>query len=189
MIAYLRGQIYSVGEDHLILDVSGVGYELSVTTETLVNVSPGQSVELFVYTAMREDSLQLFGFLSDNEKRMFLSLNKVNGIGPKMAMTILSGAPIARISSYIENSDVKGLTSLPKVGKKTAEQMILSLKGKLVISDRLAVIKTPVRTEISSALTNLGFKQTDVDRVVDELEQNIDVETGVRRALQALTKG
>lgn len=189
MIGFLKGQIFEMNEDSIVLNVNNVGYDVHVSTQTLSQIGVGQELSVLVHTVVREDAFLLFGFLSSAEKRLFLSLLKVNGVGPKLAMNVLSGAPLSRIVEFIENSDVKGLTSLPKVGKKTAEQMILSLKGQLVNSDdRAATEKTPLRTEISSALVNLGFKPTDVDKVVAEMQNPKDLETGIRQGLRALTK-
>jgi Holliday junction DNA helicase RuvA len=148
---------------------------------------------------LREDAISLFGFSSQFEKRMFLSLVKVNGVGPKMATKILSGASLEQISNWIEMGDVKALSSLPKVGKKTAEQMILSLKGKLVLSpdEPSAAKKVPTfnaaprfygpRAEILSALVNLGFRAQDAERVVSDFPEDIDLQAGIRQGLHSLS--
>jgi Holliday junction DNA helicase RuvA len=115
-------------------------------------------------------------------------------VGPKLALSILSGASMERIMAMIENEDVKGLTNLPKVGKKTAEQMILSLKGKLVLSSRdenKNIVKTPASQNlqlITSALVNLGYNMNDVEKVIVEFPREMEVQEGVRRGLQVLAK-
>lgn len=185
LIAYLSGKIQSIDGEAAILDVQGVGYELHCSSHTLADLSESQQVSVFVFTNVREDAIQLFGFSSKSEKELFLSLNKVNGIGPKMALKILSGTNAENLISMIEAEDTTGLSKLPKVGKKTAEQIVLSLKGKLVM-DKVSTVPGP-RREIVSALVNLGFKLNDVERAVVKMPADTDVENGVRLGLQALT--
>lgn len=210
MIAMLRGQILEVNGEHAILDVNGVGYELICSLNSLselqtINFESGagavskpgsiKAVTVFTYTHVREDILQLFGFSSKTEKEMFLALLKVNGIGPKMAIHILSGASVDQILGMIESEDVKSLSKLPKVGKKTAEQMILALKGKLVVADvdpkksGGKAVLTMALKEISSALVNLGFKPQDVEKVIATMPKEINLQDGVRQGLAALTGG
>jgi Holliday junction DNA helicase RuvA len=194
MIAYLQGKLAEAQMDTVLLVTQGVGYELQcslTTVETLQN-DLGKNIELWAYTHVREDALQLFGFLDKTEKQMFLSLLKVNGVGPKMAITILSGASPGQILEMIENEDVKALSKLPKVGKKTAEQMILTLKGKLVVAatEATAPKASPAigtQRELKSALLNLGFRSQDIDRVVVGIDKNADLESGLKTALSALT--
>jgi Holliday junction DNA helicase RuvA len=188
MIGFLKGEVLSVDEDSAIVLVSGVGYQVTCSTSFLEELSTSKVTEnIWIYTHVREDNIQLFGFPSPANKEIFLSLLKVNGVGPKMAMNILSGCDEQRLMTLIETEDVKGLSSLPKVGKKTAEQIILTLKGKLVIQDKSANKKAPVRTELHSALVNLGFKPQDVDHVVAGLPADIDFEEGIRQGLSALS--
>lgn len=187
MIGFLRGTVVEVGMDAALIDVGGVGYEISCSANTLSEMQASQKeVFVWVYTHVREDVLQLFGFLSKAEKDFFLSLLKVNGIGAKMAITILSGGTLRQILQMIEEGDVKKLSTLPKVGKKTAEQMILTLKGKLVLSET-AKVQSPAKSEIASALVNLGFKSQDVEKVIETMPAHIEVQEGVRLGLQALS--
>ncbi len=188
MIGFLKGTIEAVESDSALIEVQGVGYEVFGSQNTLQELSPGEASFLHIYTHVREDQLVLFGFTSKNEKQLFLSLLKVNGIGTKMAIQILSGAPLNKIIGYISESDIKGLTSLPKVGKKTAEQMILSLKGKLVFDTTGPIQKSPIKEEVQSALVNLGFRAQDVEKVVQDMDSKISVEEGVRVGLQILSK-
>ena len=137
---------------------------------------------------VREDQLNLFGFLSPAEKQLFLSLIKVNGIGPKVAIKILGAAPTASIIAMIDQGDVKGLTGLPKVGKKTAETIVLELKGKLVLLEEDKQKQAfSARADIVSALVNLGFKMTDVEKAVNEMGPETELQDGVRQGLQILT--
>lgn len=196
MIAYLRGKILEAGVETAILEAQGVGYEVYCSLTTLAELQStfSKEVTLWIYTHVREDAFLLFGFLSQAEKQMFLSLLKVNGIGPKMAIHILSGASLDQLTRMIEEEDVKGLSKLPKVGKAKAEQMILTLKGKLVVAPTVAAGASSAKAsravphrEISSALINLGFRSQDVDKVVGEFPKDIDLQEGIRRGLSALT--
>lgn len=137
MIGYLKGKIIEVTSDSALIDVNGVGYEVLASSSNLAEMQNSLgTIELWIHTHVREDALVLFGFSNKLEREMFHSLLKVNGIGPKLAINALSGATPDQIIEMIELEDVKALSKLPKVGKKTAEQMILTLKGKLVISAR-----------------------------------------------------
>jgi len=208
MIGYLRGKVLmrhfdgGASDDMLTLDVNGVGYELTCSANTFSDVvSQNDEVQLWVQTQLREDSLTLFGFSTSLEKRMFNSLLKVNGVGPKLAIKILSGATLDQLSSMIEAGDVKGLSNLPKVGKKTAEQLILSLKGKLVmLGEEKPAPKakkaeaapslpkfTGNRGQVLSALLNLGFRLQEVEPVIEQLPEEVEIEQGIRRGLQALS--
>ncbi len=188
MIGFLRGEVLTVDSDSMIVVAAGVGYEVTCTPATLAMAQPGIGLELYIYTQVREDAILLYGFLKPVEKQMFMSLIKVNGVGPKSAITILGAAPIERLLNLINDGDAKGLSQLPKVGKKTAEQIVLTLKGKLVTADEVAKpAATKTRQEIISALVHLGFRLNDVERTVDQLPQHADLETGVREGLAALT--
>lgn len=198
MIGFLRGRVIENNEETLILDVGGVGYELTCSTNTLSDLVGRDEAKVWVHTHLREDALVLFGFSTPLEKKMFHSLIQVNGVGPKMAVKILSGASISHLVSMIDRGDVKGLSGLPKVGKKTAEQLILTLKGKLVLSEdevpqgakakKAGVVDSlgPIHTELVSALVNLGFRSQDVEKVVGGFPEDIDLQQGIRQGLQAL---
>lgn len=188
MIGYLQGRPLRFGGDHMILLVQGVGYELNCSTQTLTDLDGKSFVEVWVYTHVREDALQLFGFSSELEKALFLSLLKVNGIGPKSAMNILSGAPSGQIAQWIEDSNVGALVKLPKLGKKSAEQIVLTLQGKLVrAGEASGDQRFRARSQIVSALVNLGFRIGDVERVVDHMPPETELEAGLRQGLAALT--
>jgi Holliday junction DNA helicase RuvA len=150
-----------------------------------------KEITVYTYLHVREDILQLFGFSTILEKKLFLSLIKVNGVGPKMATLMLGGAPIKKIVDWIEAGDAKALTQLPKVGKRTAEQLILTLRGRLVdatgVPENLDKPRS-VRDDVVSALLNLGFKAGDVERAVEEIPENCTLEIGVRTGLQYLSQ-
>ncbi len=192
MIGFLDGTVFDASDDHFILNVNGVGYDILASAQTLadVHVLIGQNLKVWIHSHVREDAFQLFGFLTKPEKEFFLQLLKVNGVGPKMALSIMSGARVTQIQDWIENSDAKALSSLPKVGKKTAEQIILSLQGKLVrieSKSKGAPKLSETHRQISSALVNLGFKNQIVDQFIFSLENSITLEDGVRQGLQKLT--
>lgn len=193
VIGYIKGRILDLNPESVLVDVGGLGYELNCSTNTLDDCGAGEEVALHVYTHVREDAIQLFGFSTALEKRLFLSLTKVNGIGPKLALKALSAGPLANLVQMIEAGDVKGLSSLPKVGKKTAEQIILTLKGKLVMDETeaggrgAAVRPLGTRGQIVSALVNLGFRLPDVEKVVEDLPHGTELQDGIRQGLQALT--
>ncbi len=185
MIGYLQGTIKWCEPPVVVMDVQGVGYEVACSSNTIAELPEGKTTALWIYTHVREDFIQLFGFTSQVEKKLFESLLKVNGIGPKMAIQILSGASLEQIIDAIEQQDVKALTQLPKVGKKIAEQMILTLKGKLV-SDSGKVEK---QDDLFSALTNLGFKTMDVQEIVKKVDRKKPFEEQLRSALSVLGGG
>lgn len=189
MIGYLRGKIIEVQSDSVLIDVQGVGYEVFASANTLNDflVLLGKEIIVWTHTHVREDAFNLFGFLNKEEKNLFLSLLKVNGVGPKMALSILSGGRPGDIQQLIEAGNAKGLSGLPKVGKKTAEQIILTLKGKLVSIDEKSKARSAVHTEITSALLNLGYKSQLVDQFVTSLPTDISVEDGIRRGFQTLS--
>lgn len=194
MIARLKGIVDAKTQETCVIDVGGVGYELMCSLETLDWLSCGESATVQVYTHVREDQISLFGFYSDQEKEFFLRLLSVNGVGPKMAIKILSHGPFQGIARAIETGDVKALAKLPKVGKKTAEQLIVTLKGKLsaflyndtILSGRAQGIGgglplvghsgdsvradgLEVEAQITSALLNLGFRNQEIEQAFVKL--------------------
>jgi len=195
MIGWMEGRLQELNAEQIQIGVGGIGYELSCSLRTLTTLQDcvGQAVSVHVYTHVREDALQLFGFAERAEKDSFLSLLKVNGIGPKSALNILSGASPNELAQMIESEDVKALSKLPKVGRKTAEQMVLTLKGKLVLvpqenakTESRKVLRG-LQPEVSSALVNLGFRPQDVEKVVAGLGE-LSFEEGVRQGLAALSQ-
>lgn len=191
MIAYLRGRIQEASIEAVVLDVEGVGYELFCPLGVVADLQTqrGKNAEFYISTQVREDAINLYGFATRKQKQMFVTLLKVNGVGPKMALNILSGTSETELIRLIESEDVKGLSKLPKLGKKTAEQIILTLKGKLVSAESEELLPAPSGTpaEIMSALVNLGFRPADVDKVVSQLDKSSSFEDGVRAGLAKLT--
>lgn len=190
MIGFLRGDVVELQPEYFILDVQGVGYEVYCSLQTMAQISEtlNKTISIWIYTHVREDVIQLFGFQYREEKNLFLSLLKVNGVGPKMAIGILSGAPYDRLVDLIETADAKALSLLPRVGKKTAEQIILSLKGKLVRVPEKSTEKSGIKQQVASALINLGFKPQLVDEYVSHLPKDSSVEESIRGGLAKLTQ-
>lgn len=189
MIGFLKGRLMAVESDAVLLEAGGVGYEVLCSGFSLGELQDfsGKDVALWIHTHVREDALQLFGFLSRAEKDLFLSLLKVNGVGPKLALGVLSGARASEIIDMIDSGNAKGLSGLPRVGKKTAEQIILTLQGKLVRVESPKNLRAENLKQVQTALVNLGFKPAKVDEYVSGLPLDIDVEEGVRKGLSTLS--
>jgi holliday junction DNA helicase RuvA len=187
VISFLKGRVLDLETDSVTIDVQGVGYDVSCSLNTIAALTEQTETQLWIHTHVREDIILLCGFASRAEKQLFQSLLRVNGIGPKMALKILSGAPLEKIVQMIEDQDTKGLSALPKVGKKTAEQMILTLKGKLALDEGTAVRVFGPKQEVTSALVNLGFRLADVEQAISQMGDVSDVQEGIKKGLAALS--
>ena len=183
MIGQLRGELISKRTDVVVIDVGGVGYLVTISESTYHKLpAEGAKVELKIYTHVGEDQLQLYGFWTEGEKEIFLTLLSVNGIGPKMALTIVSEISPADLKQTILNNNLQRLTSISGIGKKTAERIILEMKEKIqkisiVIQSADSIIETDLLKDLVSALSNLGYKQNEVDRVVSSLKPKIAKES------------
>lgn len=190
MIASLRGTVLVKRPDILIIEVSGVGYQVGVPVVTLAELpDEGQDVFLYIYTHVREDSLQLFGFMREEEKRFFVSLLSVSGIGPKVALNILSGGPYKDLVTALEASDIAFLTKIPGLGKKTAQRIIMELKGKLPVEEETAKDRT--YTDALSAMINLGYKKPMAAEALDMAYKKgiSNLEGLIKESLRLLTAG
>ena len=198
MIAWLRGQLVEKHPTRLILDVRGVGYDVAVPVSTFYAVGdPGDEVTLRVHTHVREDVIALFGFLSAFELLVFERLIAISGIGPKLALAVLSGIEAGDFVAAVQRSDVSRLTRIPGVGRKTAERMCLELKDKLppaVAPDAPAAPEAApnaLRDDLVSALENLGYHRTAVDKVLDRQlagDEQPRFEAALRSALKELAR-
>ena len=193
MIAYLRGKLISKAPNQAIVEASGVGYDVAISVPTFSALPhTGDEVALFIHTHVREDALALFGFLRTDEKQLFEKLISVSGIGPKLAMTILSGMPTPEMVNAIRASDVTKLTKIPGVGKKTAERMALELRDKLgAFGAQPAVAATlPVEEDVLSALVNLGYQRAAAEKALSIMKRGGEVtfESLFREALGALNR-
>ena len=190
MIASLKGIVSSKKPDGVIVEVGGIGYQVSVPLCSLCNI-PDQGGEIFlnIYTHVREDALQLYGFLTEEERKVFVTLLGINGIGPKLGLAILSGMPVQRFMEAVIKEDVDLLTTIPGLGKKTASRLILELKEKLPkISD---YSEGHFLGDAVSALTNLGYKRSFSEKAVEAAVKNgaDSVENIIREALKYLISG
>lgn len=163
MIAHLRGTLLVKHPNQAIVETGGVGYEVTISVPTFSELpSAGAGVALHIHTHVREDALSLYGFLRLAEKQLFEKLLTVSGIGPKLAITILSGMPADEMVGAIRGGDVARLTRIPGIGKKTAERMVLELRDKLPATGAAEVSvtqATPMEEDVISALVNLGYQR------------------------------
>jgi len=188
MIGLLRGRIVSRQPPFLLLDVNGVGYEVEAPMSTFYDLPPGDGpVTLYTHLMVRDDAHTLFGFVRERDRTLFRMLLKVSGVGGKMALAILSGMTADEFSLSVQAGDVAALTRLPGVGKKTADRIILELKGLLPAAPGEAA--APVSEDAISALVNLGYSRKEAEKAVmgalaDGVED--DLAALLRHALHAL---
>lgn len=169
MIAHLRGHLVAKHPNQAIVECGGVGYDVVITVPTFSDLpEAGSQVALFIHTHVREDQLALFGFLRNEEKRLFEKLLLVSGIGPKLAITILSGMPAQDMVGAIRSGDISRLTKIPGIGKKTAERMVLELKDKLeeFTAAPPPPQVSPLEEDVVSALVNLGYQRPAAERAL-----------------------
>lgn len=185
MIGYLKGFVINSHKDRLIVDVQNIGYEVFIPSNSSLRM--GDLAELWIHTHVKEDIFNLFGFQSERQKDLFVTLIGISGVGPKSALGILSQAKDQELISWIENEDLNSLCKLPKIGKKTAQQMILSLKGKLPQQQNSGEQKdNEKQKEISSALMRLGFRSAEVKNVLEKIDSQKNVKESIYEALVIL---
>jgi Holliday junction DNA helicase RuvA len=197
MIARLTGTLKPVGLDRVIIDVGGVGYDVRVPVGTpgRLDTDASNNVSILIYTAVREDAISLYGFASEQEKRLFTELTKISGIGPKLGLSILSDLTPSKVVRAIRNSDTKALKQVSGIGKKTAQRLILEMKSS-IDEFEFAELAPPeqadggISGDLRSALENMGFDAGDVDEVVDqvtrEASDDAQLEPLLRDALKML---
>lgn len=198
MIAYLRGRLLEKHPNRLVVDVQGVGYEVHVPLSTFYGTpEPGGDLALRVHTHVRDDAILLFGFASQLELQIFERLIAINGVGPKLALAVLSGIDAGDLAVAVQRNDIARLTAIPGIGKKTAERIQLELKDRLpvVVSGEPpqvgAAAPGDLRADLLSALLNLGYHRALAEKAVDTaLKQpgEATFEGCLRQALQVLTK-
>ncbi len=195
MIAFLRGKVLEKHPGQMILDVGGVGYDVTIPVSTYTKLpDDGSEARLYIHTHVREDALALFGFATKEEKTVFEKLIGVSGIGPKLAVTVLSGLATADLVGAIRSGDLVRLTRIPGVGKKTAERMVVELRDKLdllpggeVKKVSMAPAMSELEQDVLSALLNLGSQRPAAEAAILKLKSNgapEDFETYFRRALE-----
>jgi Holliday junction DNA helicase RuvA len=173
MIAHLSGKLLSKQPNQVIVDVNGVGYEVHVPLSTFYEIGEiGSPVQLRIYTHVREDTIALFGFKSANEKLMFEQVTSISGIGPKLGITILSGMPVEELVAAIRQSNLARLTSIPGIGKKTAERLVVELRDKLAkvvavpAGEQAKASVLQPQDDVISALVNLGYAKPSAEKAV-----------------------
>ena len=185
MIGQLRGQLLHKKPNALLLDVHGVGYEVFIPLTSFYELpGEGNEVTLKIHTHVREDALTLFGFLSQREKDFFLKLISISGIGPKLAIAILSGAQVEELAQAIASGNLARLTAIPGVGRKTAERVVLELKSQIthfLLPEQIEAAKeggTPsaLEEDILSALTNLGYPRSAAEKALSMVLRSAECE-------------
>jgi Holliday junction DNA helicase RuvA len=197
MIAFLRGRVLEKHPNRLIVDVSGVGYDVNVPLSTFyTSGDAGSEITLRIHTHVREDQLALFGFATTLELAAFERLIAVGGIGPKLALAVLSGIDARDLIGAIQRGDVARLTRVPGVGKKTAERIVVELRDRLpktLQSADAAGVAAPedaMRDDLISALSNLGYHRQAIDKVLDKVTgAGASFENALRSALKELARG
>lgn len=192
MIGRLSGTLLEKNPPQIVLDVQGVGYEVDVPMSTFYNLpSLNEKVVLHTQLIVREDAHLLFGFLTHEERIAFRQLLKISGVGPKLALSVLSGLSIADLAAAVANKDANRLTKIPGVGKKTAERLLLELQGKFTVSGVGAAqgaIVASSSNDIVNALLALGYNEKEADWAAKQLPKDADVSGGIRQALKLLSK-
>ncbi|HID46519.1 MAG TPA: Holliday junction branch migration protein RuvA [Chromatiaceae bacterium] len=199
MIGLLRGRVLVKQPPSLLLEVNGVGYEVEAPMSTFYDLpEDDQEVVLYTHMMVRDDAHSLFGFIRESDRALFRSLLKVNGVGGKMALAILSGMSSDEFSLFIQSGDVKALCRLPGVGKKTAERLIIEMRDRLdrikanspVLAAGTTVQGSSADVDAVSALVALGYKAPEASRMVSAVfEAGMDTETLIRIALKNKAKG
>jgi Holliday junction DNA helicase RuvA len=193
MIGYLTGKIISTRPTKILLDVNGVGYLINISINTFEKISDKENVSLHIHTSVKEDSITLYGFYQETEKEMFELLISVNGIGPKVALSILSGIQAVEFKEAIEAGNISRLIAIPGVGRKTAERVILELRSKV---DKIketdgVTISYSIKQEAISALSTLGYNYKLSENTVREIlnhSKDISLEELIKKALGNLNR-
>ena len=192
MIGRIAGTLLEKTPPHVLVDCGGVGYELDVPMSTLYNLpNPGEKVSLFTQLIVREDAHLLYGFGSTQERDAFRQLTKISGVGPRTALSVLSGLSVAELAQAITMQETGRLTKVPGIGKKTAERLLLELKGKLG-ADMSAVIDlnrpAPAGNDVLNALLALGYSDKEALLAIKQVPAGLTVSEGIRHALRLLSK-
>jgi Holliday junction DNA helicase RuvA len=190
MIGRLSGLLAEKNPPQLLVDVGGVGYEVDVPMSTFYNLPAlGERVTLLTHFVVREDAQQLFGFLSAEERATFRELVKISGVGPRTALSVLSGLSVAELSQAVMRQDGARLTKVPGIGKKTAERLLLELKGKL--GPDLApgaAVASDAQADIVQALVALGYNEREAASAIKGLAPDVGVADGIKQALKSLSR-
>lgn len=191
MIGRISGILLEKCPPQIVVEAAGVGYEIDVPMSTLYQLPElGQSVTLLTHLVVREDAHLLYGFASLDERSTFRQLVKISGVGAKLALAVLSGMETGELAQAIVMQDVARLVRIPGVGRKTAERLVLELRGKLQESTSLTAVRTVRSTadEVSEALMALGYNEREAGAAVRSLAEGLSVENGIRAALKWLAQ-
>jgi Holliday junction DNA helicase RuvA len=192
MIGRIAGTLLEKSPPHILVDCGGVGYEIDVPMSTLYNLpEPGQKVVLFTQQVVREDAHLLYGFGTAGEREAFRQLTKISGVGPRTALSVLSGLSVAELAQAVTMQEAGRLTKIPGIGKKTAERLLLELKGKLG-ADLSAVMDVnrpaPAGNDVLNALLALGYNDREALAAIKLVPAGLSVSEGIRHALRSLSK-
>ena len=190
MIGRLAGRVLEKGMESIVLDVGGVGYDVTCPLTVLQKMPPsGESTSLAIHTHVREDQITLFGFNDAEQRKLFRQLISISGVGPKIGLACLSGMDADALSHAIGQGDAKRLTSIPGLGKRTSERIVLELRDKVGGLAAARPAQSNALVDLESALKNLGYKPKDVERLTSELaptSSEMSFEELLREALQRL---
>jgi holliday junction DNA helicase RuvA len=171
MIGYLKGRIISFKPTQILLDVNGVGYKIGISINTFEKIVDKAEVSLFIHTHVKEDSISLYGFFTESEKEMFELLISISGIGPKIALGLLSGISVESLKEAIEEGNVSRIIAVPGIGRKTAERLVLELRSKVedISAGEFTKTQPSIKSEAISALTTLGYNAKIAEKAVRDL--------------------
>ena len=190
MIGRLHGTLIEKSPPRVMLDVGGVGYEVDVPMSSFYNLPPlGQPATLLTHFVVREDAQLLYGFLTGEERQTFRELLKISGVGPRIALAVLSGLSTAELAQAVATQETGRLVKVPGIGKKTAERLLLELKGKL--ADALTTASAPAsdhQADILQALVALGYSDKEASAALKSLPADVGVSEGIKLALKALSR-
>lgn len=186
MIAYLRGEIRQKTPGQVVVDIGGVGYCAYIPLSTYLHLGgEGSTCELHIYTHLTDNALALYGFSTGEEREIFLKLIGISGIGPKLALNVLSGIGPAELEEAVQNGDVARITLIPGIGKKLATRIALELQEKIEKKEKvLAARGSKVKEDLISTLLNLGFRRKEVEDVVDQTIRTFKPEAGIEKLLR-----
>lgn len=192
MIGRIAGTLLEKNPPHILVDCGGVGYEIDVPMSTLYNLpDTGQAVVLLTQQVVREDAHLLYGFGSAAERDAFRQLTRISGVGPRIALAVLSGLSVAELAQAVTMQESGRLTKIPGIGKKTAERLLLELKGKLGADLSLTIDvnrPAPAGNDVLNALLTLGYSDREALAAIRQLAPGLSVSEGIRQALRALSK-
>jgi len=189
MIGRIIGTLTEKNPPQVVVVAQGVGYEIDVPMSTFYHLPrSGETVELLTHLVVREDAHLLYGFLTVNERTAFRHLLKVNGVGPKVALAVLSGLSVDDLAVAVAAEDAARLTKVPGVGKKTAERLVLELRGKLTMSIAVARSAGPQSGDVLNALTGLGYNEREALAAVKQLPADLPLADAIRQALKLLAR-